>query len=314
MTLNSASSASVITLDCDYVFPKFAAAFLVKEGKDCLFVENNTAHANGKLLQALEQEGFSRSAVKYVIITHVHLDHAGGTGALMQACPNAKLLAHPRAAPHMIDPTKLVGAARQVYGDEVFDRLYGALSPVAQDRVKTLEDGETLQFGRRTLTFLHTRGHANHHFCVLDSGSDGIFTGDSFGLAYPAIQNRGLFVFPSTSPTDFNPDDAIASVKRIASSGAKRAYLTHFGEVKNLKEAERQLVAHLEFSGDLLNEAIHSSLADDELDAFCETKWKAHLEGALVKRGLGLHEELLKMDIALNGQGIAHVARKRRGK
>ena len=159
-------------------------------------------------MEVLKKEGLKPEDVQYLIITHVHLDHAGGSSALLKACPNAVLLAHPRAATHIIDPTKLIKSARLVYGESAFEKLYGEIEPVASARVRVMNDGETVQFGSRNLHFFYTRGHANHHFCILDSGSEGIFTGDSFGLAYPALQKNGLLIIPSTSPTDFNPDEA----------------------------------------------------------------------------------------------------------
>ena len=213
--------SDIRTIDCDYMRREgFAAAYLMREGERAAFVETNTNHALPKLLSALEAEGLDPEAVEYVIITHVHLDHAGGASALMQACPNATLLAHPRAAPHVIDPAKLVKSAKAVYGEREFSEMYGDIRPVPEARVRSMADGETLAFGERTLTFLHTRGHANHHFCVLDTGSNGIFTGDSFGLVYPGLQQGGLFAIPSTSPTDFDAAAAKQSLDRILDTGA----------------------------------------------------------------------------------------------
>jgi len=301
--------AEITTIDCNYVVPEFAASFLLTEGNEAAFIENNTAHSVPILLAALSKKGLKPSDVRYVIVTHVHLDHAGGSSMLMKACPNATLLAHPRAAKHLIDPEKLVSSARQVYGAEVFDRLYGTIEPIAESRVRTMSDGETLTWGTRTLTFLHTRGHANHHFCVLDSASRAIFTGDSFGLAYPALQKHGLFIFPSTSPTDFDPVEAKASVERIASCGATSAYLTHFGPITDLAGARTQLLAHLDFSEKLLHDAADSTLPDSELSDFCLKALRSHF-----KEAVNAHGKLIKMDLQLNADGIAHVAKKLRKK
>src|SRR5262245_32932848 len=116
---------SVVTIDCDYIRPRFAAAYLRVAGDEAAFVETDTAHAAPKLLAALAEQGLSPEAVRWVIVTHVHLDHAGGAGAVMRACPNATLLAHPRAARHLVDPSKLTASAIQVYGDARFRDLYG---------------------------------------------------------------------------------------------------------------------------------------------------------------------------------------------
>jgi glyoxylase-like metal-dependent hydrolase (beta-lactamase superfamily II) len=311
----------VVTIDCDYVYPRFAAAFLMVESGEALFVENNTTHSVPRLLEALKQQGLSPEQVRYLIITHVHLDHAGGSQALMKACPNAILLAHPRAAPHVIDPSKLVASARKVYGDAEFSRLYGEIGPIDASRVRSMADGEELRFGSKTLRFIHTRGHANHHFCVLLSGSkgpEGIFTGDSFGLAYPDLQGHGLFIFPSTSPTDFDPDEARKSIERIAGSGAKKAYLTHFGEVDQLREAADQLLAYLEEVEPFYRRIIETGegeRGDAELTKECAEQIRNYLGQQYRKRGGSPDQkffELLKLDIDLNAAGLVFAAKKKR--
>jgi glyoxylase-like metal-dependent hydrolase (beta-lactamase superfamily II) len=295
----------------------FAAAYLMREGDRAAFVETNTNRSLPRLLSALEAEGLGPEAVEYVIITHVHLDHAGGASALMDACPGATLLAHPRAAPHVIDPQKLVKSAQAVYGEQPFREMYGEIRPVPGERVRIMQDNETLSFGQRTLTFLHTRGHANHHFCVLDSGSDGIFTGDSFGLVYPELQRRGLFAIPSTSPTDFDAAEAKRALDRILATGAERAFLTHFGEQRELEAIAAQLHRQLDVYGALADEAFASDLEGDALDALCQKRIRALFDELLAEHGLGddrAARELLETDIDLNAQGVAFSVGKRRHK
>jgi glyoxylase-like metal-dependent hydrolase (beta-lactamase superfamily II) len=303
----------VVTIDCQYVFPKFAAAYLLLEGDRAAFIDNNTAHSVPLLLEALKREGLTPAQVDYVIITHVHLDHAGGTSQLMKACPQARCLAHPRAARHLIDPAKLVKSARAVYGDEPFDRMYGLIEPIPEARVQTMQDDESIAFGASgaPLRFLHTRGHANHHMCIDEPVSSSVFTGDSFGLAYPLLQRNGLFIFPSTSPTDFDYAEAVASLAKILATGARTAYPTHYGAVTDLKAAAQQLRKHLDFSRDLL--ARRGEVADAELETFFRKELSAHFESTAASCGLKLNaqdRELVKMDLDLNAQGLAFVARK----
>lgn len=306
----------IATIDCQYVFPRFAASYLVADGKRGIVVENNTTHSVPLILDAIRGEGLAPSAIDYVIVTHVHLDHAGGSSALMRECKNAKLLAHPRAAPHLIDPSKLVSSARRVYGDEVFEKLYGQIDPIPESRVRVMQDEEILEWQGTKLRFLHTRGHANHHFCVqLDEQA--IFTGDAFGLAYPDIQDKGLFIIPSTSPTDFDAAEARKSIERIRDSGAKEAYLTHFGAVTDLAGAARQLTTEIDFSEKLLNSAQRSGEPDNRLQSFCEAAIRERFSKILSARGEAFEKKawsILKMDLELNAAGIAHVARKRREK
>ncbi|MEO1338497.1 MAG: MBL fold metallo-hydrolase, partial [Myxococcota bacterium] len=233
----------ITTIDCEYLDrPQFAAAYLITDGTQAAFVDNCTSRNVPQMLEALRGRGLSTDAVDYVIITHVHLDHAGGTSALLQACPNAKVVAHPRAARHVIDPSKLVSSASAVYGEDEFKRLYGKIEPIAESRVQIMEDEQTLPFGRSRLRFLHTRGHANHHFCIVDESSQSIFTGDAFGLHYPRLQTPGQFAFPSTSPTDFDGPLARDAVQRIVDAKPKRVFPTHFGEVTAVDTAGRQLL------------------------------------------------------------------------
>lgn len=307
------------TIDTLYLGRReFAAAYLIVEGDRAAFVDNNTNSAVPRLLAALEIHELAPEQVEYLIVTHVHLDHAGGTSRLARACPNATVVAHPRAAPHVIDPTKLVASASAVYGQDEFERIYGTIEPVAEDRVQVMDDEETLRFGKRELRFLHTRGHANHHFCIADSASGAIFAGDAFGLVYPALQGEGTFAFPSTSPTDFEPELARESIRRLVEERPSGIYVTHFGAVTDIETAAGQLIRHLNFAERVRDEAEASDLADEELEAWCRRRVYDYFAGLFDGRGnLGRDAEtwsLLKMDLDLNAQGIAFAANKRRRK
>ncbi|NEZ04279.1 MBL fold metallo-hydrolase [Wenzhouxiangella sp. XN201] len=311
--------SDIHTIDTHYLDrPEVAAAYLIVEGDRAAFVDNNTNAAVPRLLAVLEDQGLAPEQVDYLIITHVHLDHAGGTSALAKACPNATVVAHPRAAPHVIDPTKLVASASAVYGEDEFARLYGTIEPVAEDRVQVMEDEQTLQFGKRELRFLHTRGHANHHFCIADSASGAIFSGDAFGLVYPALQGEGTFAMPSTSPTDFEPELARESIRRLVDEQPSCIYLTHFGAVTDIEEAAGQLTRHLDFAERLRDDAEASDLADEALEAYCRPRLYDYVAGLLDGRGnLGRNDSVwshLKLDLDINAQGIAFAANKRRRK
>ncbi len=297
---------------------RFAAAYLLIDGDRAAFIDNNTNAAIPRLLAALASRGLSPEQVEYLIITHVHLDHAGGTSRLAEACPEATVLAHPRAAPHIIDPAKLVASASSVYGADEFRRLYGTIEPVAESRVRAIEDEETVSFGGRELRFLHTRGHANHHVCIVDGGSGAIFTGDAFGLVYPDLQGEGTLAFPSTSPTDFEPELARQSIRRLVAEKPSCLYPTHFGAVTDIETAAGQLLRHLDFAERLRDEARDSDLADGELEAWCVPRLHDYFRGLFDALGsLGQNKrcwELVDMDIKLNAQGIAFAASKQRRK
>ncbi len=303
----------VVTVDCDYLQPRFAAAFLMAAAGEAVVVETNTTKAVSRITAALKSHSIPHSQVRYIIVTHVHLDHAGGAGALLKLCPNAKVVAHPRAARHLIDPSKLVASATAVYGEKEFEKLYGVIDPIPADRVIELADGAELAFGRGQLKFFHTRGHANHHFCVYDPLRAAVFTGDTFGLAYPKLQKKGLFVVPSTSPTDFDPTAAKESVKLIASLGAKRAYLTHYGPITSIQAAADQLLEHLEHSEKLMVWASRQKTDEALLTKSCEEDLREYYLSYAEKARLGLGADdwaLLDLDFRLNAQGIVAAARR----
>ncbi len=297
----------VTTIDCEYVAPDLAAAFLIASRGEAAFVETNTSHAVPRLLTALDAAGLAREAVRYVIVTHVHLDHAGGTSALLAALPHARVLAHPRAARHLIDPSRLVASAKGVYGEAAFARLYGEIGPIDGARVDALEDGAGVTLGGEPLSFLHTRGHANHHFIVHAPAWDTVFTGDTFGLVYPRLQRGGLFAFPSTSPTDFDAQAALASVDRVVSLGTGRVHLTHFGEVARVSAAAEQLRGWLTRSAALVDD-IKSSGRDEP---FVRAALLAELHERAAAARLTLTPDdlaFLELDLGLNAQGLLAAA------
>lgn len=299
---------SILTIDCKYLYPEFDAAYLIIEDDCAAFVDNGTAHSHSQLLAAL-REFSSPEQVQYIIITHVHLDHAGGTSALIKACPNAIVLAHERAARHIIDPDRLIQGTVSVYGEHNFNRYFGNIEPVAETKVRIVRDGETVTLGTRKLTFIYTPGHANHHQCIHDSKTNAIFTGDALGLAYPRLQSgRKLFVFPSTTPTDFNPDKTAESIDAILNTGADVAFITHFGMLSEIQSAAEMMKTYLKRNNAIIMNALKQDLKGDDLYRFCHAGVHDYLVTEIEQRGIPFSpdiQDFLSMDIELNAQGIA---------
>jgi glyoxylase-like metal-dependent hydrolase (beta-lactamase superfamily II) len=224
----------ISAVDCEYLYPGHAAAHIIVDSGRAAFVDVGTNSSVPYLLAGLEELGMAREAVDYVLLTHVHLDHAGGAGRLMQELPNARALLHPRGAPHMIDPTKLMAGSRAVYGERL-EELYGTLVPIPAERVRAVEDGERVRLGGRTLELIHVPGHALHHYAVVDQAHRSIFTGDTFGISYRALDTeRGAFITPTTPPSQFDPDQHIASIDRMLSYRPESMYLMHFSRVTDV--------------------------------------------------------------------------------
>jgi len=225
----------ITAVDAEYLYPGHAAAHLIVDSGRAAFVDVGTNSSVPYLLAALGALGIAREAVDYLLLTHVHLDHAGGAGALMQQLPNARALLHPRGAPHMIDPTKLIAGSQAVYGAGRFHSMYGQLLPIAAERVCAVADGERVVLGGRTLELIHTPGHAQHHYVVVDAAHASIFSGDTFGISYRALDTeKGAFITPSTVPTQFDPEQHIASIDRLLSLGPESIYLMHFSRVTDI--------------------------------------------------------------------------------
>jgi glyoxylase-like metal-dependent hydrolase (beta-lactamase superfamily II) len=224
----------VLLVDSGYVRPHLAACYVLAGKESAAIVETGHAGTVPRLLAALDEAGVPRDAVSHVVVTHVHLDHAGGAGALMRELPQATLVAHPRGARHLIDPTKLWAGTAAVYGAEATQRLYGDPIAIPAARVVEAADGFSIDLGERKLTFLDAPGHAKHHFVVRDELTRGFFTGDTFGLSYRETDSaQGQFFFPTTTPVQFEPTALHATIERMIAERPERMYLTHYGCVSS---------------------------------------------------------------------------------
>ena len=236
----------IFAIDAEYLYAGHAAAHLIVDAGRAAFVDVGTNDSVPYLMAALGELGLAPEAVDYLLLTHVHLDHAGGAGRLMRELPNARAVLHPRGALHMLDPSKLIAGSKQVYGAERFARLYGELLPIPAARLTAAADGEQIRLGGRTLELIHTPGHAMHHLCVVDAAHASIFTGDTFGISYRALDTpRGNFITPSTVPTQFDPVQHLASIDRLLSYRPESMYLMHFSRVTGVPRLAGLLKAQI---------------------------------------------------------------------
>ena len=309
-------SETLHTIDCHYMGPRRAAAFLMVEGDRAAFIDNNTVNAVPHLLKGLEDGSMTPDQVEYLIVTHVHLDHAGGTAGLLAHCPNATVIAHERATRHIIDPSRLVAGAKQVYGEERFNELYGQIDPIDEARVRIVADDETLEFGTRTLRFIYTPGHAKHQFSVYDSGTNSVIAGDAFGNAYPDLQNGDRpFIFFCSSPTDFDPPEARKSIQRILDTGADTVHVAHYGTIADPTSVTPDLIASIDRMETVQNEAAAADLPDDELETFCERRVQEELYALYEATGATLTDadrKNFELDVWLNQSGVHWNAMKAR--
>ncbi|MDH4125476.1 MAG: MBL fold metallo-hydrolase [Gammaproteobacteria bacterium] len=295
----------LVAIDTEYARPMQDASHLIVEGGRGAFVDTGVNSSVPLLLAALAGEDLDAGDVDYVFLTHIHLDHAGGAGLLMQQLPNARCVVHPRGAPHMVDPAKIIAGTEAVYGKQNTAMIYGRIVPIAAERIDIADDGQVFSLRGRELEVFYTEGHARHHYCLSDPSSQGIFTGDSFGVSYRELDTTaGEFIFPTTTPVHFDPVEAHKSIDRIMSYAPERLYLTHYSEVGNLE----RLAADLHAGIDML-----VAIAEQNADAVERTTaiQNAIFEffvSALTRHGFKGDRDtiwsILSMDVTLNTQGI----------
>ena len=295
----------IVTIDACYVRPKLAAIHLLIENGRAAFVDTGTFRSVPRMLAALAEHDLKPADVDFVLLTHVHLDHAGGAGTLMRELPNARCVIHPRGARHMIDPGKLVSAAKDVYGADRFHAMYGELIPIPEERVQIVADSQQLQFGGRELEFIHTPGHANHHYCIVDRAQSLIFSGDTFGLSYRELDTeRGAFSMPITTPSQFDPEAAHRSIDRLMAYRPDAIYLTHYSRVDGVENLAAQLHEQLDGFVSIAREhAAAENRTRTLIDALGSYIW-ARLDNHGVKRDDAYRHSLLDGDIKLNVQGL----------
>jgi glyoxylase-like metal-dependent hydrolase (beta-lactamase superfamily II) len=293
----------ITRIDAGYLKPGVVCFYLLEADGACAIVETGTQYSVASLEELLVRRDIAPEQVRYVIPTHVHLDHAGGAGLMMSRFPNAMLLAHPRGARHLADPSRLVEASRMVYGEDAFAKLYGDILPVAAERIVEVDDGDCFEFGGRRLLLRHTPGHADHHFCVWDEASRGWFSGDVFGISYAWFRTPGGdFTMPATTPSQFRPDQLQTSIELLGAQNPDRIYLTHYGELSYSREKQQALLEQIgdyqqiarDKSGDV--KAIEEAIMDYSLQRV-----------EAINSGVDMTplREHIRHDAHLNAQGLA---------
>lgn len=295
----------VYAIDTGFVRDCFDASYLIVQESELAFVDVGTNDSIPRLLKTVDELGFSTEHVKYVILTHVHLDHAGGAGEIMRHCAKAKLLVHPRGARHMIDPSALRAGAVAVYGEEAVAKEYGTLWPIDSARVIELHDNDIHTLVNRNLHILDTPGHAKHHVAIWDPISQGVFTGDTFGLSYREFDTQqGAYVFPTTTPIQFDPQALKESVERIAALQPACIYPTHYSRANDVPHLKQLFLKQLDEMVIVAKHLKDESNRHEKLKIALVDIYEKHLKnhGCLLNRAQ--IEEFLKIDVELNAQGI----------
>jgi glyoxylase-like metal-dependent hydrolase (beta-lactamase superfamily II) len=302
----TAFGRGIYAIDSGFGRPRLDAVHvLVHEGRAAL-VDAAVNAAVPRVLAALADLGIAPEAVDYVILTHVHLDHAGGAGALMRALPNARLAVHPRGARHMIDPAKLTTATFAVYGEAKARAMYGDIVPVSAARVVETPEGAELGLAGRKLLFLDTPGHARHCVCIRDDLTGHVFAGDTFGFVFPELDvGTRRHAFPTLTPSQLEPDELHRSIDRIMACAPEAIYVTHYGRAEDtprlaadlhrLIDAQVETALRARHAGARRKAAIMEGIAAIVEQEAARQGWPLRGQAAL---------DFFGADIELNAQGL----------
>jgi len=295
----------IFAVDTLHVRARADAGYLLVEDGRAAFIDTGTHRSAPNFLETLAALEIEPGCVEYILLTHIHLDHAGGAGRLAAALPRARVAVHPRGAAHLVDPSRLLTATKAVYGDDVFAAEFGDSLPIPSARILALEDGQRIRLGARTLEFIYTPGHALHHVCIVDRDRGEVFSGDTFGISYREFDTvAGEFIFPTTSPAQFDPDQLHASVTRIAAIDPRVVYLTHYGRVGHVDK----LAADLHADIDALVGIARAAAAVPDRVTRMRAEIYRHWCGRLSAHGFcaedGVRRGLLDNDAALNAAGL----------
>ena len=307
--------SGIFTVDALYLEPELASIHLLRDRDSIAIIDTGTLFSVPQVAAALDQLGLNFSHVKLIILTHIHLDHAGGAGSLMNLCENAQLAVHPKGARHMAEPEKLVAGAISVYGEEKFANVYGQITPIDSARIITPQEGDEISLGNRQFLFIDTPGHASHHHCILDRDTNSMFTGDTLGIAYQALRDpEHAFVMPTTTPVQFNPVTLHQSIDKVMSYKPEWLYYTHYSSLQPSAQNIAGLHEQIEDYVMLTQQVAETSLDDSEnAGQVFEQKLGDELFRYLVQRARNeltkvSHETIehwVTLDAGLNAQGLA---------
>jgi len=237
--------------------PGLTAAYLVNEGRKAL-IDAGCPNSASTILKGIQRLGVDPKEVSYIIVTHIHLDHAGGAGTLVKEMPYAKVLVHPRGAKHLTDPTRLISSAMQVLRPEEMER-YGLMNPVTPENVEVVDDNAVIELSsQQRLKVVYTPGHAHHHLSLYEERNKGLFAGDAIGEYVAEVE----FLFVDTPPPSFDLTLALESIEKVKQLPLEILYFGHFGVSRKVEEILRVAQDKLKTWGEVIRQAMKNSAGD----------------------------------------------------
>jgi len=263
--------ASVIPIDTQMIGLDLVTSAYLLRGDEPALVETGPTTSSVPVTEGLDRLGIGPADLAHVVVTHIHLDHAGGVGTLAKRYPGATIWVHERGAPHMVDPTRLVSSTARVYGEETTRAYFGDVEPVPAGRVRAVGDGDVIPLGGRSLDVVYTPGHASHHVALVDSQTGGVFVGDALGIHLPDVK----VLRPATPPPDVDVEVAVRSVERIRERARSVLFLSHYGEVPEVDAMCDLSIVRIRGWADVVSAALRSSKELDEIARLLEERGTA---------------------------------------
>jgi glyoxylase-like metal-dependent hydrolase (beta-lactamase superfamily II) len=257
------AAAGIIGVDTQMAGRSRLTSAYLLEGSEPTLVETGPTTSVEAVTAGLRSLGLGPEDLAHIVVTHIHLDHAGGVGRLSQHFPRASVWVHDNGAPHLADPQKLVASAARVYGEERLRSLFGPVDPVPSVRLRSVAEGDRIPLGGRTLEVMYTPGHASHHIALVDSMSGAVFTGDALGIHLPDAR----VLRPATPPPDIDLEAGVASIERIRARAETILLFSHFGPVKEVDELCSIASSRLLKWGEIVRDALGET---DDLDRITE--------------------------------------------
>jgi glyoxylase-like metal-dependent hydrolase (beta-lactamase superfamily II) len=288
---------------------RYTAAYLLDAGEPTL-VETGPSTSVEPVTAALDHLGVEPRALAHIVLTHIHLDHAGGVGQLAERFPMSTVWVHERGATHLVDPSRLVASTARVWGEREMRELFGPAQPVSDERVRPLHDADVIHMGDRELTVLDTPGHASHHVALVDSRTGAVFTGDALGIHVPDLP----VLRPATPPPEFDLERYIASIEHIRAAARSILLFAHFGPLHDVDATCELAIRRVRDWARVVEDALRETEDPDELANRLESAALEDIEtGSEASLDLEMLEDRLRLlsSIRMNALGLARYWQKR---
>lgn len=282
---------------------KVTSAYLL-HGDQPTLVETGPTTSVEAVTAGLNSLGLGPDDLAHIVVTHIHLDHAGGVGTLSHHFNRATVWVHERGAPHLADPSKLVHSATRVYGRSRLQELFGPVEAVASERLRALSEGDRIDLSGRSLEVLYTPGHASHHVALVDSLSGAVFTGDALGIHLPDVR----VLRPATPPPDIDVESGVKSIIRIQERAQSVLLFSHFGPVTEVDELCDIAARRLRKWADIVRDALEET---DDIDRVTELLERGTADEFEPDQAVDRQRYEILSGIKTNAEGLVRYWKKR---